>query len=460
MEGRFLILLAFASLFGMPVAQAWDCNNAYRTALTLNAASTYSEEVRIELTASDFHPDYVFSPDGSDVRVFGSDDVTPVDFFVTGWDATARTATIYIRPGTLPAGSSTTYLLYYGDLNATSASDVATVFPSSGVRLRSRVSTADPMNATDGRTAFSNATTDVDDSIRASVSGLNNRALGGTNRDFGWCVSALVEVTSSNAGVWEFRYGGDFGRGGHLYIAEQEIEEQWNDDLWWAGNFGNTNETLEGSINLSEGWHRYEALGFEGCCDGGVGFQARPPGGAWQDLNTANFSLRGAQCVAPPVTISTGIPDACTTELDAKKTMNIVSDVLGNTSPYAIPGSVIEYELTIMNLGQRVDGGTIDLTDFLPENLKLVVSGVSAFELLDGSIPSNLVLDWSGPSSTTDDVDFSTDGTFSGYTPIADGENADSAVTHVRFRPKGEFSAFDDAVGTPSFRIRFRAIVQ
>ena len=460
MEGRFIILLALASAFGMPVAQAWDCNNAYRTRVALDANTTYSEEVRIDLTSADFHADYVFTTDGADIRVFESDDTTPVDFFVTGWDGPARTATIYVRPGTLAAGSSTDYFIYYGDSDAVSASDVATVFPASGVRLRSRVSTADPVSPADGRAALAAANTDVDDSVRASVTGLNNGALGGTNGDFGWCVSALVEVTAATAGSWEFRYGGDFGRGGHLYVAETELEEQWNDDLWWAGNFANLNETLEGAITLAAGWHRYEALGFEGCCDGGVGFQARPPGGAWQDLNTTNFSLRGAQCLAPDVTVTPFSPQACSRELDASKSMSVLSDVMGSASPYALPGSVIQYELTIMNTGQSVDSGTIELTDFLPSNLKLVVSGASAFQLLDGSTPSNLTLDWAGPASTTDDVDFSTTGSFTGYTPVPDGESADAAVTHVRFRPSGELAAFSDAGGTPMFTIRFQAIVQ
>lgn len=460
MEGRFLILLAVMSLFGMPVAQAWDCNNAYRTEVTLAASATYSEEIRIDLSSSDFHADYVFSPAGDDVRVFESDDTTVVDFYVTGWDSVNRSATIYVRPGTLTAGSSTNYFIYYGDADAVSTSDVASVFPGSGVRLRSRVSTVDPADAASGRAAFAGATTDVYNDIRSSVTGLNNQSLGGSNGNFGWCVSALVEVTSATAGLWEFRYGGDFGRGGHLYVAETELEAQWNDDLWWAGNFSNVNETLEGSISLAEGWHRYEALGFEGCCDGGVGFQAREPGGSWQDLNTANFSLRGAQCVAPPIVITASAPETCSKELAAEKSMDVISDSIGSADPYALPGSQVEYELTIMNTGQSVDSGSIELVDFLPPNVKLVVSGPSAFEMLDGATPSSLTMNWGGPSSSTDDIDFSIDGNFTGYAPVLDGAGADAAVTHIRFRPQGEFSAYSDAGGTPTFTIRFRAIVE
>ena len=127
--------------------------------------------------------------------------------------------------------------------------------------------------------AFAAATVDVYDQVRANFSGLNNQALGGSNGDFGWCVSGIIEVTEATQGNWRFRYGADFGRGGHLYVSGQALEEDWNDDLWWAGSYANTGETLSGPITLAPGWHRYEALGFEGCCDGPAGFQARPPGG-------------------------------------------------------------------------------------------------------------------------------------------------------------------------------------
>jgi len=86
------------------------------------------------------------------------------------------------------------------------------------------VSAANPVSPTDGLTAFEAATVDVDDLVRTSVTGLNNRSLGGTNGNYGWCVSAVLNVTPATTGLWEFRYGGDFGRGGHLFVRGQEIE--------------------------------------------------------------------------------------------------------------------------------------------------------------------------------------------------------------------------------------------
>ncbi|MEL6693370.1 MAG: CCXG family PEP-CTERM protein [Pseudomonadota bacterium] len=457
-----IILVTLLAALALPNAIAWDCMNAHRTLVTVTAnASGHSDETRIDLTPSDFPADYTFTSDGRDVRVvLASDDLTAVDHIVTGWDGFTRTGTIFVKLPTLGPLSSTSVYIYYGDASLTSAGDVDAVFPSPGLRLRSRVSSADPTDATSARTAFANATTDVSDQVYASISGLNNRALGGTNGNFGWCISAMIEVTPATAGVWGFRYGADFGHGGHLYMRETELEQQWNDDLWWAGNFANSTEVLEGTIALDAGWHRYEALGFEGCCDGPVGWQARAPGGAWQDMSTSNFSMRATQCVTTTVTLATAAPQSCSAEPDVLKAVTVVSDPVGSLSPFALPGSVVEYTIDVTNDGQRLDNGTVSITDNLPADIKLIVSGASAFELVDGSTSSDLSLDWVGPTSMTDGVRFSTDGTNFNHVPSVDGDGADEAITHVRFDLDGAMRQRIDTLPDPSFTIRFRAIVK
>jgi len=458
--GFRICLAAVCALLGASSAAAWDCNNANRTPVTITAGlAGHNEEIRIELASADFPASYTFSAAGDDIRVFAADDTTPVDHIVTGWDSVARTAIIYVRPAALAASASTTLYVYYGDAGATSLGDAPSVFPDVGLRLRSRVSTVDPTDAASASAAFAAATVDVYDSPRASFTGLNNRALGGTNGDYGWCISGVIEVTAATTGTWDFRYGADFGRGGHLYVREQPLEEDWNDDLWWAGNYANTAETLEGSVTLPAGWHRYEALGFEGCCDGTSGFQARAPGGAWQDLNTTNFDLRASRCVVTTVTPSPQTPETCSTTLDASKGLSVISDSLGNADPYALPGSVVEYEIDVMNTGQSVDAGTIELTDALPPNVKLIVSGGSAFLLSQGAIASGLTLTYVSPTSTGDDVSFSTNGTDFTYVPVVDGDGADSAITHVRFSPGGAMNAHVDG-DDPSFTITFQAMVE
>lgn len=451
-------LLASASLS----AHAWDCAYEHRVQVTVTAdASGHSDETRVDLTSSDFPADYVFTSDGRDVRVvLASDDLTPVDHFVTGWDAVGRTGTVFIKLPAIPPNSSTSVFIYFGDESAASAGDVDAVFPASGLRLRSRVSTADPTDAASARAAFESATVDVYDQIRTSVSGLNNRALGGSAGDFGWCISAMIEVTSATAGVWDFRYGADFGRGGHLYVREVALEEDWNDDLWWANNFNNTAETLSGSISLDEGWHRYEAMGFEGCCDGAVGWQARAPGGAWQDMSSANFAIRGSRCVVTTASVTPSVTETCTGEPTASKAVQIISDPLGSPSPFAIPGTVLEYALSVENAGQQLSTDSVVLTDSLPPEISLIVDGATAFELVDGATSSGLTLDWQGYASLTDDVEFSTDGVNFGYIPDPDGQNADPDVTHVRFNPSGAMTAYADGVTSPSFYVRFQAVVR
>ncbi|GAB5457298.1 MAG: hypothetical protein Hens3KO_03280 [Henriciella sp.] len=431
----------------------------HRTQVTVTAsASGHDEEIRIDLGASDFPASYVFTPSGSDVRVvLASDDTTLVDHIVTGWDSATRTGTIYIKLPTMPTSSSTSVNIYYGDTSLASLGNIDAVFPASGLRLRSRVSTADPIDAASARAAFASATNDVYDSVRASVSGLNNRAIGGSNGNYGWCISAMIEVTPANTGLWEFRYGADFGRGGHLYMRETELEEQWNDDLWWANNFANTAETLEGAIMLDAGWHRYEALGFEGCCDGPVGWQAKAPGGSWQDLSTSNFSMRATRCVVTTVSVSVTGTTSCSTEVVADKSVSVSGD---SASPYALPGSTLEYRIAVSNPGQALDTDTVVLTDTLPPETKLVISGANAFTLVDGATSSGLTLNWVSATDTGDDLAFSTDGINFDYLPVADADGADAKITHIRFSPKGGMAHHVDGTPDPSFELVYDVVVE
>lgn len=449
---NLLICLASILVLSFPsISQAeWpeqSCSFPHRIPVTITALSSgHSTETRINLDSSSFPASYTFTAEGNDVRVFDSDDITPIDFVVAGWNSTARTASIYVRVPTMSANEVKTIYIYLGDNGLSSASNAPIVFPDIGVRLRSRVSTVDPVSPSDGLAAFATASVDVDDSVRTSISGLNNRSLGGTNGNYGWCVSAVLNVTAATAGTWSFRYGGDFGRGGHLYIRDQEIEEQWNDDLWWANNYNNTAETLEGSISLPAGWHRYEALGFEGCCDGPTGFQARAPGGPWQDLSSTNFPLRGAQCINPSAVVTVSPHESCSAELNANKTVVIDSS---SPSPYAIPGAIVRYDLNVSNPGVSKDANTLNLTDIFPTDVALITSGTDVFDFTDGAFSSGLSCVYTGPADMTDCVEFSTDGTDFTYAPTSP---MDETVTHIRFNPAGTFNP-NDAGDEPSFSI-------
>ncbi|MEM7460527.1 MAG: DUF2341 domain-containing protein [Pseudomonadota bacterium] len=121
----FILILAF----GTPQAFAWNCLNAHRNTVTLIAgASGHSDEIRIDLAASDFPTDYVFTPGGADLRVvLARDDTTPVDHIVTGWDALTQTGAIYIKMPAPAPSSSTSVHLYYWDASLASLGDVDAV---------------------------------------------------------------------------------------------------------------------------------------------------------------------------------------------------------------------------------------------------------------------------------------------------------------------------------------------
>ena len=189
-----IILLWFFLLAPITAHAEWpeqSCSFAHRIPVTITAgAAGHNTETKITLVSADFPASYTLSAAGDDVRIFESDDVTPVDFIITGWDSTARTATIYVRLPAMTSSTSETIHVYVGDSGLPSGNNATAVFPDIGVRLRSRVSTSDPVSAADALTAFEAATVDVYDAVRTNVSGINNRSLG----DYPHCLNVFRVV--------------------------------------------------------------------------------------------------------------------------------------------------------------------------------------------------------------------------------------------------------------------------
>ena len=137
-----------------------------------------------------------------------------------------------------------------------------------------------------------------------------------------------------------------------------------------------------------------------------------------------------------------------------------------NSAEYSIPGNEVRYRLSAQSIGNSaIDSGTIIFTDALPSEIALKVDDIGAagsgpVRFIDGTPNSGLSYNFSGLSSTTDDVDFSNDGgTSFTYTPIDDGSGVDSNVTHIRISPSGSFLA-SNGTGTPNFAIEFDAVIR
>lgn len=147
-----------------------------------------------------------------------------------------------------------------------------------------------------------------------------------------------------------------------------------------------------------------------------------------------------------------------TTALSATKTSTVFSDpVNGATNAKAIPGSVIDYAITVSNTGiVATDSGQVSIVDQVPPQTKFCLadlapgSGPVLFQNTAGT--SGLAYSFAGLANAGDSLSFSSDGGVSyNYTPVADADGCDAGITHFRVNPAG---AFNEAA-TITLRARF-----
>ena len=73
------------------------------------------------------------------------------------------------------------------------------------------------------------------------------------------------------AANYNWRFGADVGLGGAMFIDGVVVAYNWF-DMWWAGSWANTAQSLQTNVALSVGYHSIEIFGAEDCCDGAQGF--------------------------------------------------------------------------------------------------------------------------------------------------------------------------------------------
>lgn len=304
----FKWLLAILVLLGTDTAWAtswWQCAWQHRSEVTIQSTTSVTDKaIPIELTSANFSTDYAFTPDGADLRVLDTDDATELDFHLESWDATSRSALLHVRVPNLSANVARTIYIYYGNVDETAGvsavpgeSSPTNTYIESGWRFHIKSSTLDPSNEAQARAEFDIASEPFGYgcAVVDELLNLNKRSVfGGDRVDFALFAETLFEVTSP--GIWNFRLGADYGRGGAVYIDGTPLTERWNEDLWWARDY-NHPEVLSGSVFLSAGIHRFETLGFEGCCDGPLSAQYQPPGSSvWREFSDDNINLYTAGC--------------------------------------------------------------------------------------------------------------------------------------------------------------------
>ncbi|WP_296721060.1 CshA/CshB family fibrillar adhesin-related protein [Erythrobacter sp.] len=144
-----------------------------------------------------------------------------------------------------------------------------------------------------------------------------------------------------------------------------------------------------------------------------------------------------------------------TAVLEVDKTSVVISDpVNGTTNPKAIPGAIVEYSITIRNVGRRsVDSSSIVIIDDMPADMAFSTGTPVTFQ--DGSPESGLnafnaatMVRFSSASGTAGPFTYTPNGAF------------DPNVRTIRIAPAGTMDRSGGASDQPSFTIRFRARVQ
>lgn len=473
----FKKILVIAGLLFPLVSNAWwNCDWDYRFPAEIRkppGPPLGDTQVRMDLNASNVPAEFDWNNLGDDLRAIDEDDLTSLEFFIEQWDAPGETAIVWVRVPSIPGAGRDIYFYFSAPPGTPSASTPA-IFTQPGLKFHTRNTAVNPFDRASAEAAF-NAASDGTNGYGCefidNYTGVNNRNVNGPpNRvdDFGLFAEVFFDVAPGEAGVWQFRYGADFGRGGGLYVDDVALDEDWNSDLWWALNWNNTSEILQGSANLAAGTHSLRILGFEGCCDGGLTAQFQRPGGPWLAVALSNIALSSRACPIQDPTVTYGPVEAndCPIMTITRSTQ-VMSDPINLTvDPKSIPGAIILNTAVVTNSGiGPADADTFVITEAVPVNMALrvadfdlVVTGPVRFA--DGTPSSGLTYSFVALGNAGDDVDFSDDnGATYTYTPVPGASGADTSVTNIRISPNNAFLG-NSGSGDPSATFEFQTVVQ
>ena len=137
--------------------------------------------------------------------------------------------------------------------------------------------------------------------------------------------------------------------------------------------------------------------------------------------------------------------------LTAAKVIANVNDEFNGDGGYAIPGAVVRYQIPITNGGAgAVEADTVVVTDPIPANAKLCFAAGTRCTAAD--LPT-FAAGTSGLTGVAFEYSNDNGATWT-YSPTADAEGADTAVTDVRQAPTGSM------VNAGAFTITFGVVVE
>ena len=121
--------VAICLLFLTSTASAswWNVNWKYRREITItNVNGTLTDyQILVKLNTTNFNFSHA-QENGSDIRFIASDDETPLSHWIEVWNSTNQSAKIWVNVSEITEG--TKIFMYYGNENASDASDVNATF--------------------------------------------------------------------------------------------------------------------------------------------------------------------------------------------------------------------------------------------------------------------------------------------------------------------------------------------
>lgn len=472
--------ISFTLLFSISSHAWWDCLWAYRSQATITnqagqALSNYN--VTISLTATSLNPDYDWNNNGADIRVISAvDDTTALPYFIENWNTANKTANIYVPLDFPNNNTSHTVYIYHGNSSASTTASILS-FEEEGIKFHTRYRNYGSSNPSAGPGSYNQAIADFNASndnnnnygcaIIDNFAGVRNRLFGNQSSNYIAYSESYFKVENNEAGVWEFRYGSDFTFGGELRVDGVTVDSKWDQDLWWGYNWNNSSEILRGTITLTPGYHRLEIIGAEYCCDGDLTVQYnRPTESVFRTFTSVATSpnyidIKSRTCPVNEPLVGVSIQPSNLPSLNLTSNVELINDIIASTSvDRALSGSTVEYTYQVTNTANAsVSEDSLFLDIPIPANTKLLVNSAS-FTDGTGTSESGLSFTYTAHDSTTDDVEFSTDGSDYSYEPVIDGQGADANITHVRIHFKGRLNCAAAPTPTPTFSSKLDLIIE
>jgi len=312
------LIFPFTLLVSVLGAPVWNSAWMYGRSIMIDNSRSREDlrdyQVQVTLDTLSLISAGKMRPDCGDIRFIDSDGTTLLSYWIEPNTCNTHNTKIWIKIPLIPASATKTIYMYYGNPTATTTSDAGAVFTEGGTFFHTRYSTADPDSLTEALNAYSQAqdkngycymwvpdyTYVSNDYDSPHWSRYYCPSGSGSSTDVAFWVEAVFYVDTP--GVWEFRLGCDYGRGGGLYVDNVALDEKWTSDLWWDDDW-NSPSVLKGSIKLDVGWHKLFTIGFEDCCEGGHTLQFKKPGGDWTAWSTSNLNIKSRKYIIPePIT--------------------------------------------------------------------------------------------------------------------------------------------------------------